>query len=110
MTGTADTEAQEFQEIYNLEVITIPAHKKMIRSDHGDLVYLTKQEKYNAIIEDVKICRKNEQPVLIGTASIDSSEYLSQELRKNKIPHHVLNAKQHEKESMIIENAEKFGK
>ena len=105
MTGTADTEAQEFQEIYNLEVITIPAHKKMIRSDHGDLVYLTKQEKYNAIIEDVKICRKNEQPVLIGTASIDSSEYLSQELRKNKIPHHVLNAKQHEKESMIIENA-----
>ena len=105
MTGTADTEAQEFQEIYNLEVITIPAHKKMIRSDHGDLVYLTKQEKYNAIIEDVKICQKNEQPVLIGTASIDSSEYLSQELRKNKIPHHVLNAKQHEKESMIIENA-----
>ena len=105
MTGTADTEAQEFQEIYNLEVITIPAHKKMIRSDHGDLVYLTKQEKYNAIIEDVKICRKNEQPVLIGTASIDSSEYLSQELKKNKIPHHVLNAKQHEKESMIIENA-----
>jgi preprotein translocase subunit SecA len=77
----------------------------MIRSDHGDLVYLTKQEKYNAIIEDVKICQKNEQPVLIGTASIDSSEYLSQELRKNKIPHHVLNAKQHEKESMIIENA-----
>ena len=82
MTGTADTEAQEFQEIYNLEVITIPAHKKMIRSDHGDLVYLTKKEKYNAIIEDVKICRKNKQPVLIGTASIDSSEYLSQELKK----------------------------
>ncbi len=109
MTGTADTEAQEFQEIYNLEVITIPAHKKMIRSDHGDLVYLTKKEKYNAIIEDVKICQKNQQPVLIGTASIDSSEYLSQELRKNKIPHHVLNAKQHEKESMIIENAGVLG-
>ena len=109
MTGTADTEAQEFQEIYNLEVITIPAHKKMIRSDHGDLVYLTKKEKYNAIIEDVKICRKNKQPVLIGTASIDSSEYLSQELKKNKIPHHVLNAKQHEKESMIIENAGVLG-
>ena len=109
MTGTADTEAQEFQEIYNLEVITIPAHKKMIRSDHGDLVYLTKQEKYNAIIEDVKICQNNKQPVLIGTASIDSSEYLSQELKKNKIPHHVLNAKQHEKESMIIENAGVLG-
>ena len=109
MTGTADTEAQEFQEIYNLEVITIPAHKKMIRSDHGDLVYLTKKEKYNAIIEDVKSCRKNKQPVLIGTASIDSSEYLSQELKKNKIPHHVLNAKQHEKESMIIENAGVLG-
>ena len=109
MTGTADTEAQEFQEIYSLEVITIPAHKQMIRSDHGDLVYLTKKEKYDAIIEDVKICQKNKQPVLIGTASIDSSEYLSKELKKNKIPHHVLNAKQHEKESMIIENAGVLG-
>ena len=70
MTGTADTEAQEFQEIYSLEVIIIPPHKKMIRTDLGDLVYLTMEEKYNAIIEDVKKCKKNNQPVLIGTASI----------------------------------------
>ena len=78
MTGTADTEAQEFQEIYNLEVIVIPPHKKMIRLDHADLVYLTAEEKYSAIIEDVKNCQLNKQPVLIGTSSIESSEYLSQ--------------------------------
>ena len=105
MTGTADTEAQEFQEIYKLEVIVIPPHKKMIRKDFGDLVYLTMIEKYNAIIEDVRECQKNNQPVLIGTASIESSEFLSQALKKEKIPHNVLNAKQHEKESLIIENA-----
>ena len=105
MTGTADTEAQEFQEIYNLEVIVIPPHKKMIRLDHADLVYLTAEEKYSAIIEDVKNCQLNKQPVLIGTSSIESSEYLSKALNKEKIRHDVLNAKQHEKESMIIENA-----
>ena len=105
MTGTADTESQEFQEIYKLEVIIIPPHKKMIRKDFGDLVYLTMKEKYDAIIEDVKICKKNNQPVLIGTASIESSEYLSKQLNREKISHNVLNAKQHEKESMIIENA-----
>ena len=84
MTGTADTEAQEFQEIYKLEVIVIPPHKKMIRKDFGDLVYLTMIEKYNAIIEDVRECQKNNQPVLIGTASIESSEFLSQALKKEK--------------------------
>ena len=105
MTGTADTEAQEFQEIYNLEVIVIPTNKKMIRDDHGDLVYLTMKEKYTAIIEDVKNCKKNGQPILIGTASIESSEYLSKALNKEKISHDVLNAKQHERESLIIENA-----
>ena len=105
MTGTADTEAQEFQEIYKLEVIVIPPHKKMIRNDFGDLVYLTMQEKYKAIVDDVVECKKNNQPVLIGTASIDSSEYLSMELKKEKITHNVLNAKYHEQESMIIENA-----
>jgi preprotein translocase subunit SecA len=105
MTGTADTEAQEFQEIYELEVIVIPPHKKMIRKDFGDLVYLTIEEKYNAIIEDIKNCQKNKQPVLIGTASIESSEYLSKALKKENISHNVLNAKQHERESMIIENA-----
>ena len=105
MTGTADTEAQEFQEIYKLEVVIIPPHKKMIREDYSDLVYLTMKEKYDAIIEDVKNCQKRNQPVLIGTASIESSEYLSRLLRKQNIFHNVLNAKQHEKESMIIENA-----
>ena len=105
MTGTADTEAQEFQEIYKLEVIVIPPHKKMIRKDFGDLVYLTIIEKYNAIIEDVRECQKNKQPVLIGTASIESSEFLSKALKKENISHNVLNAKQHEKESLIIENA-----
>ena len=105
MTGTADTEAQEFQEIYKLEVVVIPPHKKMIREDYSDLVYLTMKEKYDAIIEDVKNCQINKQPVLIGTASIESSEYLSKLLTKQNISHNVLNAKQHEKESMIIENA-----
>jgi len=105
MTGTADTEAQEFHEIYKLEVVVIPPHKKMIREDYSDLVYLTMKEKYDAIIEDVKNCQINKQPVLIGTASIESSEYLSKSLTKQNISHNVLNAKQHEKESMIIENA-----
>ena len=105
MTGTADTESQEFQEIYKLEVILIPPHKKMIRIDHGDLVYLTMKEKYEAIIQDVKNCQEINQPVLIGTASIESSEYLSKALYKEKISHNVLNAKQHEKESMVIEDA-----
>ena len=109
MTGTADTEAQEFQEIYNLEVIVIPTNKKMIRCDYGDLVYLTMKEKYTAIIEDVKNCKKNSQPVLIGTASIETSEYLSKALNKEKISHNVLNAKQHERESLIIENAGSTG-
>ena len=105
MTGTADTEAQEFQEIYKLEVLVIPPHKKMIRKDYSDLVFLTMKEKYNAIIDDVKNCREKNQPVLIGTASIESSEYLSKALNIEKIEHNVLNAKQHERESIIIEDA-----
>ena len=109
MTGTADTESQEFQEIYNLEVIIIPTNKKMIRNDFGDLVYLTMKEKFDAIIEDVKECNSKQQPVLIGTASIDSSEYLSKSLTRAGISHNVLNAKQHEKESLIIENAGALG-
>lgn len=109
MTGTADTESQEFQEIYNLEVIIVPTNKKMIRNDFGDLVYLTMKEKYDAIIEDVKECNSKQQPVLIGTASIDSSEYLSKSLTRAGISHNVLNAKQHEKESLIIENAGALG-
>ena len=105
MTGTADTEAQEFQEIYSLEVIVIPTSKNMIRNDYGDLVYLTMKEKFDAIIKDVKDCNQRNQPVLIGTASIESSEYLSKSLHNYGINHSVLNAKQHEKESLIIENA-----
>ena len=109
MTGTADTEAQEFQEIYDLEVIVVPTNKTMVRNDYGDLVYLTMQEKFEAIIEDVKDCNERNQPVLIGTASIESSEYLSKSLHKSGIKHNVLNAKQHEKESLIIENAGSLG-
>jgi len=105
MTGTADTEAQEFQEIYKLEVIVVPPHKNLIRKDYGDLVFLTMKEKYDAIIDDIRNCREKNQPVLIGTASIESSEYLSKALTKEKIDHNVLNAKQHEKESIIIEDA-----
>ncbi|MGI9228153.1 MAG: preprotein translocase subunit SecA, partial [Gammaproteobacteria bacterium] len=109
MTGTADTEAFEFQSIYGLEVVVIPTHKPMIREDMGDLVYLTMQEKYDSIIGDIKGCVKRGQPVLVGTTSIESSELISKELQKSKIEHQVLNAKQHEKESHIIEHAGRPG-
>ncbi|MCF6324814.1 MAG: preprotein translocase subunit SecA [Gammaproteobacteria bacterium] len=105
MTGTADTEAFEFQQIYGLEVLVIPTHRPMQRIDHGDLVYLTINEKYNAIIEDLKDCNQRNQPVLVGTASIESSELLSQALTKAGITHEVLNAKQHEREAEIVANA-----
>ncbi len=105
MTGTADTEAYEFQEIYGLEVIIIPTHRKMIRNDMGDLVYMTAAEKFEAIIEDIKDCVARGQPVLVGTASIETSEFLSSLLNKERITHQVLNAKQHEAESHIIANA-----
>lgn len=109
MTGTADTEAFEFQSIYGLEVVVIPTHEPMIRDDMGDLVYLTMQEKYNSVINDVKECVERDQPVLIGTASIESSELISAALNKAKIKHQVLNAKQHEKESHIIAQAGRPG-
>lgn len=105
MTGTADTEAFEFQSIYGLEVVVIPTHKPMIRDDMGDLVYLTMQEKYDAIINDVRDCVQRGQPVLIGTTSIESSELISRALNKSKVGHQVLNAKQHEKESHVIAQA-----
>jgi preprotein translocase subunit SecA len=109
MTGTADTEAYEFQQIYGLEVVVIPTHKPMIRVDNADLVYLTAQEKFHAIIEDIKDCRQRGQPVLVGTASIETSEYLSGLLNKEKIPHQVLNAKYHEREAEIIAQAGRPG-
>ncbi len=105
MTGTADTEAFELQSIYGLEVVVIPTHRDMIRNDMGDSVYLTLNEKYDAIIEDIKDCAKRGQPVLVGTTSIESSELISNVLNKSNIDHQVLNAKQHEKESNIITQA-----
>jgi preprotein translocase subunit SecA len=105
MTGTADTEAYEFQQIYGLEVVVIPTHRPMVRDDRADLVYLTANEKYNAIIDDVRECIAKQQPVLVGTASIETSELISELLNQGKIEHEVLNAKQHEREAHIIEHA-----
>jgi len=105
MTGTADTEAYEFQTIYGLEVVVIPTHRPMVREDHADLVFLTQAEKFSAIIEDVKERSAKGQPVLVGTTSIETSELLSNELKKAKISHEVLNAKQHEREAHIVAQA-----
>ena len=109
MTGTADTEAYEFQQIYNLEVTVIPTHEDMIRDDAPDLVYLTKKDKFDAIIEDVEDCHERGQPVLVGTTSIEASEFLSGLLKKEKISHQVLNAKYHEQEAEIIVQAGRPG-
>jgi preprotein translocase subunit SecA len=105
MTGTADTEAYEFQEIYRLEVVVIPTHKPMIRIDHQDKIYRTVKEKYAAIIADIKECYARGQPVLVGTTSIENSEVLSNLLKKEGLPHQVLNAKQHAKEAEIVAQA-----
>ena len=105
MTGTADTEAYEFQHIYNLETVIIPTHKKMIRDDRMDQVYQTSREKHQAIITDIKDCYERGQPVLLGTTSIENSELLSSLLEKEKLPHQVLNAKQHAKEAGIVVQA-----
>ncbi|MDG4554023.1 MAG: preprotein translocase subunit SecA [Candidatus Competibacter sp.] len=105
MTGTADTEAFEFQQIYGLEVIVVPTHLRMVRKDMGDLVFLTPQEKFEAVLEDIRDCRKRGQPTLVGTTSIEVSELLATLLDKEKIPHQVLNAKQHEREAEIIVQA-----
>ncbi len=109
MTGTADTEAFEFQQIYGLEVIVVPTHMPMIRKDHGDLVFLTQAEKYDAVLEDIRDCQKRGQPTLVGTTSIEVSELLSRMLDQEKIPHAVLNAKQHEREAEIIVQAGRPG-
>jgi preprotein translocase subunit SecA len=109
MTGTADTEAYEFQQIYGLEVVVIPTHMPMIRDDAPDLVYLTQKDKFDAIIEDIKDCNTRGQPVLVGTTSIETSEFLSSLLKKQKIPHQVLNAKFHEREAEIIMQAGRPG-
>ena len=109
MTGTADTEAPEFLQIYGLEVLVIPTHMDMIRSDLTDLVYLTKDEKFAAILEDIRDCRTRGQPALVGTASIETSEFLSGLLTKESIPHQVLNAKQHAREAEVIVQAGRPG-
>jgi preprotein translocase subunit SecA len=109
MTGTADTEAFEFQQIYGLEVVVIPTHKLMIRDDASDLVYLTQKDKFTAIIEDIRECMQREQPVLVGTTSIETSEFLSGLLTKEGVEHQVLNAKQHEREAHIVAQAGRPG-
>jgi preprotein translocase subunit SecA len=105
MTGTADTEAAEFQQIYGLEVVVIPTNMPMVRDDRGDLVFLTVKEKFDAVAEDIRDCRQRGQPVLVGTTSIETSEYLSNLLKQEKIDHEVLNAKQHEREAHIVAQA-----
>ncbi len=109
MTGTAQTEATEFIEIYGLEVISIPTNKPVIRKDKNDLVYKTAEEKFEAVVKKTKELHEKGQPVLIGTTSVEKSEYLSRLLKKEKIPHTVLNAKHHEKEAEIIEKAGEKG-
>ncbi|MFB2854493.1 preprotein translocase subunit SecA [Aeromonas allosaccharophila] len=109
MTGTADTEAFEFQQIYGLDTVVIPTNKPMVRKDMGDLVYLTANEKYAAIIEDIRQCVAKGQPVLVGTVSIENSELLSGILTKEKIPHKVLNAKFHAMEAEIVAQAGQTG-
>jgi len=109
MTGTADTEARELHEIYGLEVMQIPTNRPIQRIDHGDLVFLTEAEKYDAIVKDVQAARDRKQPTLVGTASIEASEIISNALEKAEIPHNVLNAKQHEREAEIIAEAGRPG-
>ena len=109
MTGTADTEAFEFQQIYGLEVVVIPTHRPMIRIDQPDLVYLTQKDKFDGIIEDIKDCQAREQPVLVGTTSIETSEYLAGLLHKDGVAHQVLNAKQHEREAHVVAEAGRPG-
>ncbi len=109
MTGTADTEAFEFRQIYGLDVVVIPTHKPMVRDDQNDLIYLTLEDKFDAIVEDINERIDKGQPVLVGTASIESSEIVSNELNRRKIEHSVLNAKQHEREADVIADAGRPG-
>ena len=109
MTGTAETEAEEFKHIYNLDTVIIPPHRTISRIDHMDKIYRTSEERYNAVISDILERNKKNQPILIGTTSIENSEFISNLLKKHKLNHQVLNAKQHEKEAHIIEQAGKPG-
>ena len=109
MTGTADTEAFEFKQIYDLDVVVIPTNQPMVRDDANDLIYLSMEDKFDAIVHDIKEFSTKGAPILVGTASIDTSEILSARLKKDKIPHEVLNAKFHAKEAQIIAQAGRPG-
>ena len=109
MTGTADTEASEFQKIYNLDVVVIPTNRDIQRSDAEDLVYKTEREKFKAVVKEIEECRKTGQPVLVGTTSVEKSEALSRLLEKKGIPHNVLSAKQHEREAYVVAQAGRKG-
>ncbi|MGJ8696379.1 MAG: preprotein translocase subunit SecA [Verrucomicrobiaceae bacterium] len=109
MTGTAETEAAEFHDIYNLDVLPIPTHRENQRIDHNDQVFKTRREKFNAVVSRIEECHKKGQPVLVGTASVEASETLSRMLKRAKVPHSVLNAKYHRQEAEIIQNAGQLG-
>lgn len=109
MTGTADTEATEFKQIYNLEVVIIPTNRTMVRDDQSDVVFRTRKEKYDAVVKDLEEINKTGQPVLVGTISIEQSEALSRQLKERGVPHNVLNAKQHEREAEIVAQAGRLG-
>ncbi|MCY4348415.1 MAG: preprotein translocase subunit SecA [Thiotrichales bacterium] len=109
MTGTADTEAAEFQQIYGLEVAVVPTHLEMVRDDMADLVFLSQEEKFDAVLEDIRDCKARGQPVLVGTTSIETSELLSGKLRDTGVAHEVLNAKQHAREAVIVAQAGRPG-
>ena len=109
MTGTAETEEEEFQKIYGLDVVVIPTNRPMIRADHPDMVYKTGKEKFRAVIAEIEDCHRRGQPVLVGTISIEKSEHLSKMLKRRKIPHVVLNAKYHEREAEIVAQAGRLG-
>jgi preprotein translocase subunit SecA len=109
MTGTADTEAEEFHKIYKLDVTVIPTNRKLVRPDFPDVIYKTEMEKFNAVIEEIKECHTTGQPVLVGTISIEKSEVLSELLKRQGVPHNVLNAKQHEREAEIVAQAGRKG-
>ena len=109
MTGTAETEANEFHDIYKLDVVVIPTNRPVIRKDHNDRIYKTRREKYNAVLDEIKGCYNNGQPLLVGTASVEASELLSRMLKREKIPHNVLNAKYHRQEAEIVARAGQRG-
>jgi preprotein translocase subunit SecA len=109
MTGTADTEATEFHQIYGLEVLVVPTHRNMIRNDHADVVYKTEREKFDAVVNDIRERHERGQPILVGTISIEKSEHVSALLKQEGIKHHVLNAKQHEREAEFVAQAGRFG-